>query len=405
MPTFVYRARDDTGKQIKGTMQGRSTSELAKKLTDLGYLIIDITEQKGPVLDLKGFQDKFQRVKPNDIVMVNIQLANMISSGLTLLTSLRTLIKQIENRYLKKVFEEVYRSVEMGSNFSNAVAKHPRVFSELFVSMIQAGEASGTLDVVLNRLATFAEHDADLRHKIGAAFVYPIILVVVGSLVVMFMITFVLPTFVEIFKKAGVPLPLPTRVLYGFSIGIKKYWFLVVGGIGAAMFGFKAYAKTMAGKLQFDRFKLKIPVVGLLIRKISISRFSRTLATLVSSGVPILQALEIVERVVGNEVISRVIKSVREGVSKGEKIAEPLKISEEFPPDTIQMIAVGEETGSLDKMLNKISDFYDISIDYSVKKLTALLEPVFLLVMGSVVGFIVASLLLPMFDMMKTIRR
>ncbi len=405
MPVFVYRARDNTGKQVKGLMQAHSVGELSKKLTDLGYLITDITEQKGPIINLKGFQDKFTRIKIDDIIMINIQLANMIASGLTLLTSLRTLIKQIENRYLKRVIEDVHRSVEMGSTFSDAVAKHSKVFSPLFVNMIRAGEASGTLDVVLNRLAKFAEADAELRQKVKAAFIYPIILVVVGSMVVIFMITFVLPTFVEIFTKAGIPLPLPTRVLRAISIILRKYSYLVLAvGCGLA-FAFKSYVKTSMGKLQFDRFMLKIPVVGLLIRKIAIARFTRTLATLISSGVPILQALGIVEKVVGNEVISRVIKSVHDGVSKGEKIAQPLKISEEFPADTIQMIAVGEETGNLDGMLNKISDFYEVSINYSIKRLTALLEPVFLVIMGAVVGFIVSSLLLPMFDLMKTIQR
>jgi type II secretion system protein F len=416
MSFFSYKARDDSGKPVKGVMEARSTAELSKKLTDLGYMITEITEEKGggpagatgpASFDtwLQNLQDRMQRVKTDDIIMLNIQLANMITAGLNLMSSLRTLANQTEHPYLKKVIDDIHRNVEMGSSLSDAVAKHPRIFTPLFVSMIRAGEASGTLDVVLNRLAKFAEHDADLQQKVKAAFVYPIILVILGTLVVIFMITFVLPTFVEIFSKANVQMPLPTRVLQWISIVMRKYWYLLIAGTVGVIIGFKAIVKTKVGHYQFDRFKLKIPVVGILIRKICISRFARTLATLVSSGVPILQALEIIENVVGNDVISRVIKDVREGVSKGEKLAEPLKESGEFPPDTIQMIAVGEESGTLDAMLNKVADFYDVSTGYSIRKLTALLEPVFLVIMGSVVGFIVASLLLPMFDMMKTIRR
>ncbi|MFH1783780.1 MAG: type II secretion system F family protein [bacterium] len=405
MPSFIYKARDNTGKQVKGVMEAHTEAELSKKLTDLGYLITGIAEQKGPTVNLQGVKDRFVRIKIDDIIMITIQLANMITSGLALMTSLRTLTKQIENRYLRRVIEDVYRTVEMGSTFSDALSKHPRVFSTLFVSMVRAGEASGNLDVVLNRLAKFAEKDAELRQKVKSAFVYPIVLVVVGSGVVSFMVIFLLPQFVEIFTKAGIQLPLPTRVLQMLSIGLRKYWFIVIILAGGVSFTFKAYIKTGIGRLHFDRFLLHVPVLGTLLRRIAIARFTRTLATLIKSGVPILQALEIVEAVVGNQVISRVIRSVHDGVTKGEKIAQPLKISEEFPPDTIQMIAVGEETGNLDEMLNKISDFYEVSIEYSVKRLTSLLEPLFLVIMGTVVGFIVASLILPMFDLMKAMKK
>ncbi|MFH1238830.1 MAG: type II secretion system F family protein [bacterium] len=254
MPFFAYKARDDNGKPVKGTMEARSTAELSKKLGELGYMIVEITEQKGPLVsgfnfNLQNFLDGFQRVKTEEIIMINIQLANMITAGLNLMASLRTLANQTEHKYLKKVIEEIHRNVEMGSSLSDAVAKHPRVFTPLFVSMIKAGEASGTLDVVLNILAKFAEHDADLKQKVKAAFIYPVILVILGALVVIFMITFVLPTFVEIFTKAKVPLPLPTRVLYWLSIVLKQYWFLVIAAVGGVFFGFKAFMKTDFGQL------------------------------------------------------------------------------------------------------------------------------------------------------------
>jgi type IV pilus assembly protein PilC len=309
----------------------------------------------------------------------------------------------VENRKFREIIQDVYRSIEAGGTFSDALAKHPRVFSKLMIHMVHAGEVSGTLDTVLNRLAIFAEHQADLEEKIKGAMVYPIILVIVGFSVIMFLSIFLIPMFVDVFMKAGVKLPLPTQIVYIFSQIVRKFWYLMIAGFIGVVMLLKWYFSTPGGTLMYDKYLLKIPVIGLLARKIAIARFARTLATLTASGVPILESLEIVEKVVGNEIISRVIRRVREGVTEGSKIAEPLRISEEFPPDTIQMIAVGEESGSLDAMLTKIADFYDTSVSYSVKKLTTLIEPIFLILVGSAVGFLLASVFLPMFEMMKVV--
>ena len=402
MPVFVYKARDELGKQIKGVMEAKNREALATKLGSIGYFVTNITEQK-TALKL-SFGERFTKVKTEDLILFNVQLANMIAAGLSLLTSLRTLTKQVENRKFREVIQDVYRNIEAGGTFSDSLAKHPKVFTPLMIHMIHAGEVSGTLDQVLNRLAIFAEHQADLEERIKGAMVYPIILVIVGFSVIMFLSIFLIPMFVDVFLKAGVTLPLPTKIVFIFSQIVKKYWYLlIISGI-ALMAAIKYYFSTPGGKLVFDKYLLKLPVIGLLARKLAIARFARTLATLTASGVPILECLEIVEKVVGNEIIARVIKRVREGVSEGSKIAEPLRISEEFPPDTIQMIAVGEESGSLDAMLTKIADFYDTSVNYSVKKLTTMIEPLFLILVGSAVGFLLASVFLPMFEMMKVVK-
>lgn len=404
MPTYVYKTRDGTGKKVSGTMDAASKTELARKLQKMGYMVTRMSEVR-PGIKLEGVGEKFKRVSVEDKIMFNIQLANMINSGLGLLNCLNTLRNQIENKKLKEVVGDVYRNVEGGSAFSEALEKHPRIFSKLFVSMVKAGEASGNLDTVLNRLAVFTEHQADLREKIRGALFYPIILLVAATAIVAFIITFVMPNFVRIFNEAGVTLPAPTVMLYGLGLAVKRYWWLIILGVILVSFGIRTYMSTERGRLQFDQLKLKLPVIGPLARKLYISRFARTLATMVASGVPILQSLDIVKEVIGNEVIARVVKSARDGVEEGEKIAGALKVSKEFPPDTVQMIAVGEETGNLDGMLNKISDFYDMAVGYSIRKLTALIEPLFLVIIGGVVAFIMASMLLPMFDMVKTLRR
>jgi type IV pilus assembly protein PilC len=404
MPTFNYRARDNTGKLVKGLMEQDSKEEVAEKLQQMGYAVLVINEEKTGV-KLENLSQNFQRISKQDIVMFNIQLANMLNSGLSIMTSLDTLQKQIENKRFGQVIGAVSRSVETGMTFSQALAMHPRVFSHLFVSMVKAGEASGNLDTVLARYAEFAEAQADLQQKVQGALFYPIVLAIAAVLIVVFIITSVIPKFVEIFTRAGITLPLLTTILYNIGMIIRQFWYLIIlGGISVVLV-MTRYVRTETGKLRFDRMTLKLPVVGSLIRKTCISRFARTLSTLVASGVPILQSLAIVREVVNNEVLARIIQQMHNAVEKGEKIAYTLKISEEFPADTVQMISVGEESGNLEGMLNKISDFYDRAIGYSIKRLTTVLEPLFLIVMGVMVASIMASMLLPMFDMMKLLRR
>lgn len=402
MPNYTYKARDGQGKAVTGTMESSSEEQLAEKLREMGYMPTQINKAL-PEVDLDRFTERFKRIKPEDIIMFNVQLANMIDAGLTLISSLNTIFEQIENKKLREIVGEVKREVEGGSAFSDALAKHPKVFSNLFVDMVRAGETSGKLNIVLNRLALYVEQQEDFRQQVKNALIYPMILVITGMAVVILIVTFVMPQFVEIFEKADVPLPLPTQIFYGFGVALKKFWYLIIAAIWLMIMAVKRYARTERGGWQIDRLKLNLPVTGPLVRKLAISRFSRTLATLVESGVPILHSLDIVRGVVGNRIIGDVIRKVHDSVEEGERMEKELKKSGEFPPDVVQMVAVGEETGKLGYMLTKISGFYDNAVGYSLKKLITLIEPVFIIALGILVGFIMASMLLPMFDMIKTI--
>lgn len=403
MPTYIYKARDATGKLVKGTMDAATKEELTEKLNRMGYMITRVTEAL-PGIRIDSVFDKLKRISAEDMIIFNVQLANMINSGIPILVCLDTLDKQIENKNLRDAVGSVKRNLEAGDSFSQALAKHPRVFPKLFISMVKTGEASGKLDTVLTRFAEFTEKQEDLRQKIRGALFYPAILLFAGIAVTLFIVTTIIPQFAEIFMKVGITLPAPTLILYRIGMGLKRYWYLLAIFTIIGTTGVKYYIRTASGRFNFDRFRLRLPVLGSLFRKVAISRFSRTLATLVSSGVSILVSLDITKEVMGNEVLARVVGNARSSVEKGESIAESLKISEEFPPDTVQMISVGEETGDLEGMLNKISDFYNMSLGYTIKKLTTVIEPLFLVIMGGMVGFIMASMLLPMFDMVKILR-
>ena len=404
MLAFNYRARDNTGKLVRGILEAISQEDVAEKLQRMGYAPVKITEVFAG-LKLEQLEWDFRRIKTQDIVMFNVQLANMLNAGLSVIGSLDTLQKQNENKRLGEVIGRVSRSVEAGESFSQALAKHPRVFPNLFVSMVKAGEAGGDLAGVLNRYAEFAETQADLQRKIKEALYYPIILIVAATGVIVFLATVLIPKFVEIFNRAGISLPLPTVILYGIGTAIRQFWYVIILAGVLIVLGLRRYVRTKAGRFKFDKISLKLPILGPVVRKICISRFARTLSTLLGSGVPILDSLNIVKDVVNNQVLVRVIAQMRQSVEKGERLAESLKVSEEFPPDTIQMIRVGEESGNLVKMLSKISDFYDRAIGYSIKKLVASLEPILLVIMGAIVAFTMASMLLPMFNMVKVLRK
>lgn len=404
MFAFNYRARDNTGKLVRGVIDALSQEEVAEKLQRMGYTPVTITKVfAGLKLEQLGWN--FRRIKAQDIVMFNVQLANMLNAGLSIISSLDTLQKQNENKRLGEVIGCVSRSVEAGESFSQALAKHPRVFPNLLVSMVKAGEAGGDLDNILNRYAEFAEAQADLQQKIKEALYYPVILIAAATGVIVFLATVLIPKFVEIFNRAGISLPLPTIILYGMGTAIRQFWYVIILSAVLIVLGIRRYVRTKTGKFRFDKVSLKLPILGPIVRKTCISRFARTLSTLVGSGVPILESLDIVSDVVNNQVLGQVIRQMRQSVEKGERLAESLKVSEEFPSDTVQMISVGEESGNLAKMLNKISDFYDRATGYSIKKMVASLEPILLVVMGIVVAFTMASMILPMFDMIKVLRK
>ncbi|UCD15787.1 MAG: type II secretion system F family protein [Candidatus Omnitrophota bacterium] len=404
MPTYFYKARDSAGELVTGSVDADGKEQLIEKLRQMGYITTQI-KVVSPGIKQETIFDGFQRVSSEDMIIFYLQLSNMINAGIPLLMSLGTVAGQIENRKLKKVIGMVSREVEAGESFSQTLTKHPRIFPKLFVNMIKAAEASGKLDEVLSRYVEFAEAQADLRRQIKGALFYPAILFFAALTVILFIVTYIIPQFAEIFMKTGITLPMPTIILYKIGIGIKKYWYIIIfsGMIftGAVRF----YINTGAGRLNFDKFKLKLFILGSVFRKAAIIRFARTFATLIASGVPILQALDIVKEVAGNEVISRAITAAAGVVERGEPLAQQLKATGQFPPDIIQMIAVGEETGNLDGMLEKSAAFYESSLGYTIKKLTTVLEPIFLVIMGAIVGFIMASMLLPIFDMIKILGR
>jgi type IV pilus assembly protein PilC len=403
MPTYAYKARDSAGKLVQGTMDSVSKEELIRKLRQMGYMTSGIREAL-PGLKIGSVLDAYKRIKSDDRIIFFVQLSNLINAGVPILGSLDILIRQTENRYLKDTLTQVARAVEAGDGFSESLQRFPKVFSKIFISTIRAGEASGKLDLVLSRLATYEEQQAELRQKVQAALFYPAILLSAGILTMLYIVTFVVPQFAEIFIKAGVHLPGPTQLLYHTGLALKRYWYLLPAAAFAGWFLLRAIGKTESGRLRLDRWKLRLPIFGSLYRKVAVARFSRTLGMLVSAGVPILTSLEIVKDVTSNEVLSRALDRVRSAVERGEKIHESLKLTQQFPLDAVQMIAVGEETGGLDEMLGKIAGFYDLAVAYHIKKMMALLEPLLLCVLGALVGLIMASLLLPIFDMIKVLR-
>ena len=404
MTSYLYKARDASGKMVRGAMEAATRQDLASKLHKMGYLATEVRESDaGP--DLDAWFRRFDIIGSEELLMFYVELAGMVGSGMTLLNGLKTLHEQASNRKLKEVLGDLARGVESGDLFSSVLARHPKVFPPIFTGMARVGEASGKLDAILLSYAKFSESQEDLKQKIKNALTYPMILLVAGVAAVLFIVTFIIPQFSEIFLKAGVKLPALTIFLYNFGTGLRHSWFFLCGGLFLVWMCAAWFFRTPRGRLLLDGWKLGFPVLGDLNRKAAISRFSRTLSILVRSGVPILQALDIVADVVDNKVLSDVISNARQAVERGESIAGPLRISGQFPPDMIRMMSVGEDTGTLDEMLSKVADFYDMGIGYAVKRLTVFLESIFLLVMGVMVAFIMASLLLPIFDMTKILRR
>jgi type IV pilus assembly protein PilC len=404
MPKYSYKARDESGKSVSGTLEASNTDSLVSKLRKQKYFVTSVTE-KTPTAAIDDFFMRFTKVKLNDLVMFNFQLSNMIGAGIPLPTALMSLVEQTENPKLRNAVIKVNEDIKEGQTFSDSLKKHPDIFPPLFVNMVRAGEVAGNLDEILVRLSSFMERESELRAKITTALFYPVILAVVGTLVIVLIIVTILPSFAKIFIESNVPLPLPTLVLYRANIYIRAYWRQAIVAIIGLNLLLNWYKKTPSGKYNIDSAVLLLPVWGKIIRQSTVSRLSRTLGSLISTGVPMLQALEVTELTIDNAIISRVLKKVYASVSKGETISAPLRESGQFPAMAIHMVAVGEETGALDTMLSKVADYFDLATEYSVKKITALLEPMFLVIIGGAVGFIFASILLPIFSMVKTLHR
>jgi type IV pilus assembly protein PilC len=400
--TYEYKVRDKSGNTVTGTLVADSELLVLQRLREMGYTPLEVgKEKRGLNLEINV---KKAKVKLKDLAVFSRQFATMINSGLPILRALSILADQTENKLLGETLNATRMDVEQGASLSGAMAKHPKVFNELYVSMVKSGETGGSLDTTLLSLASMLEREVHLRGKIKSAMTYPVAVVALVVLIMSAMLLFVVPQFETIYAQLGGSLPLPTQVLLTASQMMQKYWYVVILMAVAFRFAFKRYKATEAGRVVLDRLKLRLPVFGALFHKTAISRFASTSAMLLKSGVPILQALDIVSDTVNNRVISKAVQDVQASVREGESMARPLSRHAVFPPMVVQMIAVGEETGQVDVMLEKVAQFYDQEVEASVDALTSLIEPLLIAVIGGCVGAAVVALYMPMFNIINQIK-
>jgi type IV pilus assembly protein PilC len=398
--TYQYKVRDRAGKIVTGTIVADNEALVLQRLREQGLTPLEVgKESRGLNIELTQ-----KKVKLKELAVFSRQFATMVNSGLPILRALAILADQASNPTLKKTLTAVRTDVEQGSSLSQSMGKHPKVFSELYVSMVRSGETGGTLDATLIRLAETLENEVRLRGKVKSAMTYPIAVVGLVVLIMTAMLLFVVPQFESIYADLGGNLPLPTRMLLALSAAFRTFWWLVVLGAIGFRFAFRRYKRTPAGRLTLDGLKLRLPVFGALFHKTALARFASTLAMLLRSGVPILQALDIVMDTVNNRVISKAIEDVQGAVREGEAMARPLTHHKVFPPMVVQMIAVGEETGQVDTMLEKVAAFYNQEVEAAVDALTSLIEPLLIAIIGGCVGAAVIALYMPMFNIIQLIQ-
>jgi len=400
MPTFEYTARNAQNQLLKGTVEAKDKDDAAKQIKSKKLILVNLKEPpKAIKLSFGG-----SGVPTRDVVIFTRQFSTMINAGLPLVQSLTVLAEQTENKVLSDTTKAVVYDVESGATLADAFGKHPKVFSELYVNMVAAGEAGGILDTILGRLAVFLEKNDALIRKVKGAMVYPGVIFSVATIAIAVLLIFVIPVFERMFASVNLELPLPTAIVVGLSRFLIGYWWLLGLIAGGLVFLFKQYNATPDGKKNVDTLMLKVPVLGDVIRKSAVSRFTRTLGTLISSGVSILDGLEITAKTAGNRVIHDAVMASRASIAGGETISAPLKESAVFPPMVTSMISIGEQTGGLDEMLSKIADFYDEEVDVAVSALLSLMEPIMIVVLGVVVGGMVVAMYLPIFDMINTVQ-
>jgi len=403
MPIFTYLGRARGGRLITGQVEANTPLAVAAQLRRRRIMATSVREKPEPLrLRIPGFGG---RVRDKDLTVFTRQIATMINAGLPLVQSLEVLASQQPNKQFKRILTKIREDVEGGSTFAASLKQHPTVFTSLYMSMVEAGEAGGFLDTVLNRLAGYIEKSMTLRRKVKGAMIYPATIITVAVAVVIFLLIFVIPTFKALFEGFGAALPLPTRIVLELSRLVKTHLLAGLGTLVGAIFGLRFYYRTEKGKKVIDSLLLRLPVIGQLIRKVSVAKFTRTLGTLVSSGVPILDGLNITARVAGNKVVEEAILKTRSSIAEGKTIADPLGASGIFPPMVVQMISVGEQTGALDSMLAKIADFYDAEVDQAVSNLTTLLEPIMIVFLGVVVGGVIIAMYLPIFKLVTVVGR
>ncbi|MBI4055050.1 MAG: type II secretion system F family protein [Elusimicrobia bacterium] len=400
MAAFTYKAKLPSGATTQGVIEAQELRLALEKLKLQKLVILEIQPQTQNLVETLKKLSPF-RPKPTtrDLVLFSRQLSTLVSAGVPIVQGLSILEAQAENPAFREVLSKVREDIESGLSISDALKKHPRAFPELYVSMIRAGEVGGILDAILERLSSYLEAAEALRGKIKSAMMYPAVVITIAAAVTLFLIAFVIPTFKEIFSSFGAGLPYPTRVLISLSDFARKNILYILASPFVASYFLKRYYRTPDGRYRIDGYFLRMPIFGVLIRKAAIAKLTRTLGTLVKSGVPIMQAMDTVAKTSGNAVVERAMFAARESVREGERIAEPLKKSKIFPPMVTQMIAVGEETGNLDQMLSKIADFYDQEVDTAVKGLTSMIEPLVIVVMGIIIGGIVIAMFMPMFQL------
>jgi len=403
MSTFVYKVRDRRGKIFTGSIEGKNEGAVVSRLREMDYFITSISEKKQNLLFSKQIT-LFQRVKIRDLTIFYRQFATMVNAGLTLVNSLDILIEQVENKALSRIIKVVKSDVEAGSTLADAMVRHPRVFSELYISMIRAGEIGGVLDEILNKIADLMEREFALRQKVKSAMAYPAFVAGAAVLLAIFMLTFILPQFVGVFAQFGGKLPALTQFFVTLTYLFNKFWYIFFVVIAGLIFAFLAYIKTPNGKLNFDKFKLSAPIFGVINKKSAIARFTRILGTLIKSGVPILEALKVSSNAIGNQVISLAVINAKTKVKEGQSISSPLAASGVFPPMVTQMILVGEESGELEEMLIDVAKFYDQEVDRTVEKLTSIIEPLMMAFIALTVGTMIIAMYLPIFNMVNLIQ-
>jgi type IV pilus assembly protein PilC len=404
MATFAFKAVDLAGVPSRGQVEADSKQAVTDQLRGRGLIVLDLDEQKNG-LNIDELFDRFKKVKSKDITVMTRQLSTMVSSGMSLLRAFYILEEQTESKLLKEVLSQIRRDIEAGISLSEALEKHPKVFNPLYTAMARTGEAAGILEETLLRVADQLEKADSLRRQVRAAMAYPVLIGVFALTVLLALVAFLIPVFEKVFKDFGGKLPAITQVTVNISHVVTHQWYLLMAGTAAIIFGFRQWKNSDWGRPQWDAFKLRLPAkIGDVILKISLARWSRTFAGMVHAGVPILQAIDITGQTAGNIGLERAMHDVHDSVRKGGTIAEPLRHSAVFPAMVTHMVGVGEETGNLDGMLDKVADFYEDEVAAAIKALTSILEPVMIIVVGAIVGVIVISMYLPLFNVYQNIR-
>jgi type II secretory pathway component PulF len=400
VPVFSYRARKLSGEIVTGTLQGKSPDDIASELHGKGFTPVTIAPHKK-----KKTLTLLARVSEEDLIVFSRQMATLIKAGISFIRCLDTLEEQTSNKKLKEIIRELKVDLEGGSTFSNALAKFPRVFSPLYTGMVKVGEEAGVLDEILDRLATLLEHESVTKQRVKTAVRYPLIVVTTLTAAFFFLTAFVIPKFASVYAATQTELPMPTRVIIWISNAVTNYWWLIMGGALLLFFGIKFYVRSTSGRWNYDRMKLRFPLIGSIVQKAVMARFARIFATLYRSGIPILHSMDVVTNTLGNLLIARAMEVIKEDVSEGSGLVAPMQRSGMFPPIVVQMVGVGEETGALDGMLNKVADYYDSEVEYSIRNLSTTLEPLLLAVLAGMILFLALGVFLPMWDMISAFKR